>query len=133
MNNEFEKEFESDAEMEEALDSFIRRLAKDIEEDEKGPEITNTTRVSQMQVAFATLKRVTHGQKVTVSYKLNQPYKSMGSITVEGKSIEFCTPGLFTRIASLANSTDIYPLVNGNVRISFTFHGLTNPIKAFGG
>lgn len=133
MDSEFDKEFGSDAEMEEALDSFVKRLAKDIEEDEKGPGITNTTRVEQMEVAFATLKRVTHGQQVTVSYKLNQPYKSMGSITVEGQMIEFHTPGLFTKIASLANSTDIYPLVNGNVRISFTFHGLTNPIKAFGG
>ena len=48
----------------------------------------------------------------------------MGSVSVEGKSLEFDDPMRFARAAEFASNVEIYPLANDRVRLTFTFHGL---------
>ena len=69
------------------------------------------------------------GTNVQISYKMYEPFKTMGSITVEGAVLEFDKPEWFARIAEFASNTEIYPLTKNIVRMTFTFHGLTTPIE----
>ena len=75
------------------------------------------------------MKYLTRGTDAEVSYKLYQPFKSMGSVSVEAKVLEFYDPEWFARAAEFASNTEVYPLAKNRVRLTFTFHGLTKPIE----
>lgn len=107
-----------------------RELCEDIERDEGSICMTNLSRLQQMQLAYAVLKRMKAGADgVKLSNELNKPFRSMGSITLEGKMLEFVNPKLFTFVAGLANNTEVYPLLKNGVRLTFTFHDLTFPVE----
>ena len=86
-------------------------------------------RFRQMQFVYAVLKYITRETNANITYELQKPFKSMGSIAVEGRLLEFDKPEWFARAAEFANSTDIYPLSSNKVRIEYTFHGLTIPMN----
>ena len=116
-------------EWEEEADEIISWFKEPILEDEKRPGILNPVRLQQIQFVYKTLQHITEGYNVKVSYKLNEPFKSVGSVTVEGKELVFNSPELFTRIAKVADNLDVYPLLKNRVRLTFTFHRLLNPIE----
>lgn len=53
---------------------------------------------------------------------------NIGYIEVEGDSIDFANLDYFSCAASLANNTEVYPLVNGKVRMALTFYKVIIPI-----
>lgn len=128
MRNNFDREFRSDGEIEEELDAILESIGEDLIEDEAKTTIANPHRIEQMQFSYAVLKYLIRNTSATISYELYKPFKTMGSITVEGKLLDFDKPEWFARAAEFANSTDIYPLSADRVRIEFTFHGLTVPM-----
>lgn len=128
MNN-FEERFNDEEEISDALDTLISTIGEAIEADESKPGVLNPIRLKQMQFSYSVLKYLSHGKNIKISYALHEPFKSMGSISVEGKSIDFTNAEWFSRVAEFASSTEIYPLVNGNVRMTLTFHGLINPVS----
>lgn len=124
----FETEFVSDTELEIALDEFVESFKDSISEDEDKTTILDFMRVKQMQFAYAALKYILNGTDAVISYKLNEPFKTMGSISAEGMLLEFDKPEWFARIAEFASNTEVYPITKGKVRLTFTFHGLTKEI-----
>lgn len=129
MGVDFETEFRSDVELEQAMDEIIENLREDIENDEAQPTVLNCLKFQQMKFAYAALRYITRGKEVTLSYKLNEPFKTMGSISVEGKLLEFDNPEWFARVAEFATNTEVYPLAKNKVRMTFTFHGLTTQVQ----
>ena len=131
---DFDKEFMTDEEIEEQmnemLDAFVDAVGGEeiLEEDNKAA-IINPFRLEQLKFAYMVLRYITKGQNVTVSYKLHEPFKSMGSVSVEGRQLIFDKPEWFARVAEFASNTEIYPLAKQAVRMTFTFHGLTKPIE----
>lgn len=128
MGYNFDTEFTTDAELEQAMDEFVECIKDDISNDESRTTISNTLRLKQLQFAYAALRYITKGKEIQFSYKLYEPFKTMGSITVEGENLVFDKPEWFARVAEFASNTEIYPLAKNAVRITFTFHGLTVPI-----
>lgn len=129
MDNSFEYEFMSDEELDEALDAFVDCIKDDVERDDEKTTVLNPMRLRQMQFAYAALKYITRYSDVQVSYKLNEPFKSMGSISAEGACLDFSKPEWFARVAEFASNMEVYPLAKNRVRLTFTFHGLTVPIE----
>lgn len=129
MEKDFDMAFSSDDELMEALDELIDGLRPDIDDEDSKVTVLNTFRLRQIQFAYAALKYITRDMDVAVSYKLNEPYKTMGSISVEGESLEFDKPEWFARVAEFASNTEVYPLTKNRVRLTFTFHGLTKPVE----
>ena len=121
--------FNLDEAPEAALDSFIEAFGEEILEDESKTSMINPGRYQQINLAYAMLKRMMEGTGAKVSYELHQPFKSMGSVSVEGKLIEFQHPMLFSKVAALAHNTEVYPLSKNAVRLTFTFHNLTTHIE----
>ncbi|MEG1926642.1 MAG: hypothetical protein RR415_12950 [Ruthenibacterium sp.] len=129
MNIDFSSQFASDRELERSLDELIANMSDDIKSDESRPTVLNNHKLQQLQFTYAALAYITKGQDVKLSYKLYEPFKTMGSISVEGPALEFSNPEWFARVAEFASNTEIYPLKKDGVRLTFTFHGLTAPIE----
>ena len=129
MDNNFEVRFLTDAELENAMDEVVNGIKDDINKDELRTTILNPLKMEQFKFAYAALQYIMKGKNVQISYKMYEPFKTMGSITVEGAVLEFDKPEWFARIAEFASNTEIYPLTKNIVRMTFTFHGLTTPIE----
>lgn len=129
MRYEFEREFMNDEDVEEELDAILESVRDDLEAEDVQPTVLSPIRFRQMQFVYAVLKYITRETNANITYELQKPFKSMGSIAVEGRLLEFDKPEWFARAAEFANSTDIYPLSSNKVRIEYTFHGLTVPMN----
>ena len=127
--NEFEIEFNSDEEVWEMLDNVVVTVGEAAMVDESKPAVLNPIKIQQMQFAYGVLKYLTKGTGAKLTYALNEPFKSMGSISVEGKNLTFANAEWFARAAEFASNTEVYPLTNGNVKMTLTFHGLVRPIE----
>ena len=125
MTNNFNEKFRDNERQDQVLDAVSALLLAV----ERQPAVLNFARYRQMAFAHAILQKLARDAgDMTLTYKLHQPFKFMGSVSLEGESLEFCNSPLFSRAAGLADNIEIYPLVNGRVRMTFTFHGLTTPI-----
>lgn len=129
MDNNFEVRFLTDDELEKAMDEVVNGIKDDINKDELRTTILSPLKMKQFMFAYAALQYIMKGKNVHISYKMYEPFKTMGSITVEGAVLEFDKPEWFARIAEFASNTEIYPLTKNIVRMTFTFHGLTTPIE----
>lgn len=127
--NEFEIEFNSDEEVWAMLDSVIVTVGGAILEDESRPAIVNPIKIQQMQFAYGVIKYLTKNSDVKLTYALHEPFKSMGSISVEGNNLVFTNSEWFSRAAEFASNLEVYPLANGKVRLTLTFHGLVKPVN----
>lgn len=108
------------------LDELTLLIGKIAEQEDSRTQIINLPRMKQMEFVHDALEILVKGQDVAISTKINEPFKSMGSVSVEGRSVSFYKPEWFNRVAQYADNVDIYPLTNGKIRMTFTFHGLTN-------
>lgn len=126
---DFESEYASDSEIEEAMDSIVISVANDIAQDESRTSIINPYRMQQLLYTYKVMKYLMKGTSAKVTYKLHEPYQSMGSVSVTGKDIEFKKVSWFLRAAELASNYEVYPKTDGTVCMTFTFHGITTPIE----
>jgi len=85
--------------------------------------------MKQFQFTYAALLYLVRDKDVSLSYKLYEPFKTMGSISIEGECVEFNDVVQFTHAAEFASNIEVYPLAKNRVRMTFTFHGLTAPIE----
>lgn len=106
-----------------------KEILAQIEKEENTPAVVNPNKIAQMQVAYKILKQVGKSTGAKVTYKLNKPFVSMGSISITGKNIYFKDPEWLFKLSKLASNIDMYPRADGNTTIDFTFHGLTSMIK----
>ena len=127
--NEFEIEFHSDEEVWAMLDNVVVTVGEAIAVDENKPAVLNPIKIQQMQFSYGVIKYLTQNTDAKMSYALNEPFKSMGSISVEGKNIAFTNSEWFARACEFASNTEVYPLTNGKVRLTLTFHGLVRPVE----
>lgn len=127
--NEFEIEFHSDEEVWAMLDNVVVTVGEAIAVDESKPAVLNPIKIQQMQFSYGVIKYLTQNTDAKMSYALNEPFKSMGSISVEGKNLAFTNSEWFARACEFASNTEVYPLTNGNVRLTLTFHGLVRPVE----
>ncbi|MBR4894007.1 MAG: hypothetical protein IKZ36_02275, partial [Kiritimatiellae bacterium] len=86
--------------------------------------------VQQVRFACAQINRVLKeaGVKAKIECKQHEFNANVAVIRVEGVSLEITNAEGFARAAEFATNTEIYPLTNGNVRMTFTFHGLLIPV-----
>lgn len=125
---DFGKEFESEEEAMASVDEVIMEIANDVSKDEAGTSVIIPERVKQVETAYKALRLIAKGKNVDVTYELNEPYTSMGSVTVVGKEVIITNPMLLAKVASMASNFEVYPKTNGTVQMNFTFHNLTRKV-----
>lgn len=129
MDMDFDYGFMSDDDAEQMLESILDGVQDEIIADESNTTILDPLKLAQIKFVYSVLKYLTRGTDAVVSYKLYEPFKSMGSVSAEAKTLEFYNPEWFARAAEFASNTEVYPLAKNRVRLTFTFHGLTKPVE----
>lgn len=117
-------EFVGKSDEDKELDDFILALGKAVQADESKPAVVNIENVKNVVKAYELVKQLTKGTKVKVEYRINEPFRSMGYVSIVGKNIPINDFDLFMQIAKLASNFNAYVKTNGTVEIDFTFHGL---------
>lgn len=129
MEQNFDFQFTSEEDIRHLLDGFVEGMQDMVAEDEGKTTIINPLRLAQIKFTYSVMKYLTRDTDAEVTYKLNEPFKTMGSVSVESKVLEFAGSKWFARAAEFASNTEVYPLAKNRVRLTFTFHGLTAPIE----
>lgn len=127
---DFEKCFESegfnDADFAEidALIAYLKTLPRN------EVSILNYPRVQQMRFSCAMIKKVLRetSSEAKVECKRHEFDANVGVVRVEGVSLDIVDIEGFSRASEFASNTEIYPLKENKVRMTFTFHGLLTPI-----
>lgn len=120
MANNREKEFSEDD-----LTDLFCELGK---EDAK-TALISTRRMKEFQFACGVVEKILARPNMKISYKLHKPFKSTCSITIEGDELLFTQAEWFSRVAEFADVTELCPLADGRIRLSFGFNGMTKPIE----
>ena len=119
----------TEEEIDEMIDGIIIPLAEQCHEEDNVDAVLNVERAKLLIGGYNTLKHLTKGTKVKVTYEMNEPYRSMGSVSITGKNITFKRPEAFVAAVKLASNFNVYPKTNGTIVMDLTFHGLTTPIE----
>lgn len=125
---DFDKDFGSEEEAMASVDEVMMRVANDVSKDESGTSVVIPERVKQIEYAYKTMRLIAKGKNVDITYELNAPYTSMGSVSVTGKEVVITNPALFAKVAGMASNFEVYPKTNGTVQMDFTFHNLTRKV-----
>ena len=128
MDNNLDLQYALDADIETAFDSFVDAIYDEVMNDEMKTTIINLPKHQQMKFVYSVLKHFAKGTDAVLSYKLCEPFKTMGSVSIEAKKLDFDNPEWFARAAEFASNTEVYPLTKNRIRLTFTFHGITTPI-----
>lgn len=111
------------------VDKTIRELGRIASEEDSRPAFLNLNKERQISGVYAMACELFKGTNVKVYGELHKPMRSMGYVTLEGEAILFNDSKWLARLAEFANNFEVYPLTNGKIRLTYTFHGLTTPIK----
>lgn len=125
----FEDEFANDEDVEEMIDNIISTVGESIVNDEQRTSIINPIKLQQIQFAYKTLRYMIRGSGAKVTYKLHEPFNSVGYVSIAGKMINIKRPEWFVKVAEYASNFEVYPKTDGTIQANFTFLGLTKPIE----
>ena len=108
----------------------LEGLLQEIQADESRTSVLNERRMRDIMTAYSLMKRIAaeNSKNACLTYKLHEPFGSMGSISLTGKEITLKHVSWFMKATKLASNFEIYPLTNGNLKMTLTFHGLTKAI-----
>lgn len=111
------------------VDAMIAALKK-MREKENGSYFVDPTRLEIMRFSCAAIKKVLREAGCAANVECGQSELSpgMGHVTVESKDIDITNMEWFARAAEFADNTEVYPLTNGRVRLTFTFNRLLKKI-----
>lgn len=126
---DFNAEFTTDEEVEEMLNNLVAIVGRQVRTDDNKNMAVNQYRVQHVLYTYKMLKYITRGTKARVEYKLHEPYKSMGYVSITGANLLFNKSDWFIKAVKLASNFEVYPKTDGTVQMNFTFHGLTKPIE----
>ena len=127
--HDFKKGCEDEQQIEKELDNFIIELGSLIKKQEKGTFVTNPECLRRIAFVYKAMRHIVRGSGVKISYELNQPFISSGSVTIIGKRINIENPSLFVKAARLANTFEVYPKTNKTVQLDFGFDGLAKKVS----
>ena len=118
---DFDREFTSDEEVEEMLESLTTMVGEQAENDDNRTAIVNPLKIKVVLYTYKVMCYLTKEMSAKVSYELNKPYKSMGSVSVVGKDLVFDKTEWFVAAIKLASNFNVYPKANGTIQMDFTW------------
>lgn len=104
--------------------AIIEAIGAAIEAEEAEPQVLNISRMLQLAAALRKLKAIAW-DSWRVTCALHEPYTSMGVISIEAPEFTFESIQELNKVLENASNVEIYPLVNDNLKMNITFHGIT--------
>lgn len=113
-------------EYDDCLDGLLAFLASLPQQSVK---LLNVPKYKQMLIAASRLKDLLclSGESGEIEINLHREF-NMGSITAEIPSFTVREPALFIELVKEADNFEIYPLVNGNIKIGISFQSVLKTI-----
>lgn len=111
------------------MEDLIVAIGKLMASEDAKTSILNKDRLMEVKFVYDAIKTMLLKPGMELTYELNAPLKSMASISLTGKDLCFSNAEWFSRAAEFSDTIDVEPLVNGKVRLTFGFHGITTPIE----
>lgn len=120
---------EFDSEALAAFDKMLDEIRKS-RKDGVIVSILDRKKLEMMRFAYLAIKKALHagGCSAKVICKQSEVAPDVGVVSVEGKEIDMRDLEWFCRAAEFADNTEIYPLANNKVRMTFGFNKLLNVI-----
>ena len=109
-------------------DGFLDFIAKLIEEDQHGVYVPVESRIDLVNNVYEVVKTI-FKQVDSTTLTFNKPFKGMGVISVEGRTLECLAPDYFVKVSKLASNINIYPKVDGTVHMDFCFYGVEKKVS----
>ena len=126
----FDGDFMTDEEIESAMDALVLSIGEQVEKQEQAPHIINPLVVQKVCYAYKYLRYLfKDDDDISVTYQLNEPYVSMGSVSVTGESLVFDDVQRLSDVVKLASNVEMFANTDGKVQIDLTFHGVSVPLK----
>ena len=119
-------------EMDEETQMLFEEIGRAITEEESEPQILNVFRLLQMVHAYKQLQEIA-SDNWKISSSTHTPFTSMGVICIEADEFIFDQMQAFRQIIMDASNVEVFPLINGNIRMNITFHGITKRVERGGG
>lgn len=112
-----------DNEIFDAFDAFVESLAT---LRENSVSILNYPKVQAMRFSYEAIQKVLRetGCSATVICKQSELAPDVGVVTVEGNEIDMRNMEWFCRAAEFADNTEVYPLKDNKIRMTFGFNRL---------
>ena len=112
-----------------SADEVILALGKMLAAHDARPAVLNLRRFQEMKQCYELIENLLLTPGTDISYRLHEPLKSMGSISLEANNFIFKEPEYLKMASLIASDMEVYPLANGKLRMTFGFSGLTTPIE----
>lgn len=100
----------------------IDYIALCVNSQEIHPALENDDRVEMVVDTYTIARRMFARANAIVTYKLHEPFRSMGTVTILGTNLEVSR---LVNVFRRADNIDVFPRTNGTVQVNITFHGLT--------
>ena len=110
--------------LDENTKAIVEAIGEAIIAEESEPQIVNVYRLMQMIQAYHDITAIAW-PSWKISYSLHSPYKSMGVISVEAAEFTFENVAQLQRVLGHASNIEVFPLIDGNLKLNITFHGIT--------
>jgi len=124
-DSEFDEE--EDNEILEWFDGFVDYL-KTLEKDDTF--VMNPQVVKKMRRCYVLLRSAlqTNEEDITITWGQCEHAEDTGYVEVEGLAIQFINTEAVYQAIKIASNAEIYPLLNGKVRLTIGFNRLLEPI-----
>ncbi len=122
-SSEFNRDL-TDEEVESLLDSFCDYISQGLIPKDGDIAVLDPQAMKQFATVYNVVKSSIKNKGVKITYGINEPYVGSGFIRIEGTKIEITNTKVFSKAAKLASNFEVYPLVNGKLRMAFAFSGL---------
>lgn len=129
-SEDFESERDQDdflPEDEDQMEALIESLAELLPKSDV--MMLDPRRVNDLRVAYDLIQTaIKTDSEVTMVCRQSDVARDMAYIGVEGASVKFMDTVAFANIAGLASATEVYPLAQDKVRLTFAFNELMIPL-----
>ena len=113
---------------EEQIDAIVEILREADVRDVDSVKITNPQKLKDISELYRVLNENLIGRN-KIKCELYKPFLGSASIKITGKNIRFKKPSVVFKAAKLASNFEVYPKVNGDPCMAFTFDGLVKRIS----
>lgn len=110
-------------------EATLEQLDASLREDAKRVYVLNPAKYNDMLRSYAILQRLFPAPKAQITYQLNEHFRGVGSIRIETQLADISDPTALLVVVRAANTFEIYPLLNGKVRIAFTFADIATAVE----
>ena len=107
-----------------AFDELCKQLSEKLLKQGETVSILSPEGIERFSKLYNAIQATLKKNGAKISYGINEPFIGSGFIRIIGRQIVFSDASVFAKYAKLATNFEVYPRVDGNICMAFSFDGL---------